>query len=97
MRMNEATLEVKNRRRPWLAMILSLIMPGLGHIYCGRIIKGLVLAFLSGILVPVFFAALSVSRSSVHMVVIIPALLAYLAVWLIAIIDSWYTARHWWQ
>jgi signal peptidase I len=92
--MSEATLEVKNRRRPWLAVIASLIMPGLGHMYCGRIVKGLVLAFLCGILVPVVFGALSVSRSTVHMVVIIPALLAYLVVWLIAIIDSWYTARH---
>ncbi|HUW17828.1 MAG TPA: signal peptidase I [Sedimentisphaerales bacterium] len=92
--MSEATTNVKNRRHSWLAVMLSLIMPGLGHIYCGRIVKGLVLAFLSGILVPVIFGALSVSRSSVHMVVMIPALLAYLAVWLIAIIDSWYTARH---
>ncbi|MHC4616768.1 MAG: signal peptidase I [Planctomycetota bacterium] len=92
--MSEATLEVKNRRRPWLAVMVSLIMPGLGHIYCGRVVRGLVLAFLCSILVPIVFGALSVSRSGVHMVVIIPALLAYLAVWLIAIIDSWYTARH---
>jgi signal peptidase I len=92
--MTEVTLNIRNKRRIWAAAVFSLIMPGLGHIYCGRIVKGLVLAFLSGILVPVVFGALSVSRSSVHMVVIIPALLAYLAVWLIAIIDSWYTARH---
>jgi signal peptidase I len=74
--------------------MFSLIMPGLGHIYCGGIVKGLVLAFVSGILVPVVFGLLSVSRSAVRMAVIIPALVAYLVVWLIAIVDSWYMARH---
>ncbi|MHC4645844.1 MAG: signal peptidase I [Planctomycetota bacterium] len=92
--MNEAMVEYKNRRRPWLAVVLSLIMPGLGHIYCGRIVRGLVLAFLSGILVPMVFGALSVSPSSVHMPVIIVSSLAYLVIWVVAIIDSWHTASH---
>ena len=92
--MNEAMVEVKNRRRPWLAVVLSLIMPGLGHIYCGRIVRGLVLAFLSGILVPVVFGSLAVSPSSVHMVVIIVLSFAYTVVWIVAIIDSWHTASH---
>jgi len=69
-------------------------MAGLGHIYCGRFVKGLVLAFLTCIFVPVFFGTLSVSNSSVRMVVIIASLLLSLVVWLVAIIDSWYIARH---
>jgi signal peptidase I len=69
-------------------------MAGLGHIYCGRFVKGLVLAFLTCVFVPVLFGTLSVSNSSVRIAVIIAALFASSAVWLVAIIDSWYTARH---
>jgi signal peptidase I len=29
------------RRRPWAAVFLSLLMPGLGQIYCGDIVRGL--------------------------------------------------------
>jgi signal peptidase I len=32
-----------NRRRPWIAVFLSLLMPGMGQIYCGCITKGLIL------------------------------------------------------
>jgi signal peptidase I len=92
--MAEAAVNTKHRRQPWSAVVLSLIMAGLGHIYCGRFVKGLVLAFLSCVFVPVLFGTLSVSNSSVRIAVIIAALLASSAVWLVAIIDSWYTARH---
>lgn len=34
---------VQYRRRPWTAAFLSLVMPGLGHIYCGDIQSGIVL------------------------------------------------------
>jgi len=92
--MSEVTADRKKRRKPLTAIVLSLIMPGLGHIYCGRIVKGIILAFLSSILIPVTFATLSVSHLTVRIAVIITALFASLVVWLIAIIDSWYTARH---
>jgi len=32
-----------NQRRPWIATLLSLVMPGLGHVYCGDIESGIVL------------------------------------------------------
>ncbi|HDL00639.1 MAG TPA: signal peptidase I, partial [candidate division Zixibacteria bacterium] len=90
-----AEVEVgKIRRKPLTAIVLSLIMPGLGHIYCGRIVKGIILAFLSSIFIPVIFGALSVSHSSVRIAVIITALFASIVIWLIAVIDSWYTAKH---
>jgi signal peptidase I len=84
----------RRKRKPLNAIVLSLIMPGLGHIYCGRIVKGIILAFLSGIFSPVIFATLSISHSTVRIAVIIATLFASLVVWLVAIIDSWYTARH---
>lgn len=92
--MEEAAINTKHRRQPWSAVVLSLIMAGLGHIYCGKFVKGLVLAFLTCIFVPVLFGTLSVSNDSVRIAVIIAALFASSAVWLVAIIDSWYTARH---
>ena len=91
--MAEAIVQTKNKRWPWLAVTLSVIMAGLGHIYCGRFVKGLVLAFLSCILIPCIFGAFSVSHSSVRIAVIITALVASSVVWLFAIIDSGYTAK----
>ena len=32
-----------NRRRPWVAVFLSLLMPGMGQIYCGSMANGLTL------------------------------------------------------
>jgi signal peptidase I len=92
--MSELALGINKRRKPLVAVVLSLIMAGLGHIYCGRIVRGIVLAFFSCMFIPLFFGVLSVSHSSVRIAVITTSLFATLVVWLIAIIDSWYTARH---
>ena len=92
-KMAEAIVQTKNKRWPWVAVTLSVIMAGLGHIYCGRFVKGLVLTFLTCILVPVLFGALSVSHSSVRMAVIIISFSVSMVIWLYAIIDSGYTAK----
>ncbi len=92
--MAEAIVQTKNKRWPWLAVTLSVIMTGLGHIYCGRFVKGLVLTFLTCIFVPVLFGTLSVSHSSVRIAVIIISFSVSTVIWLVAIIDSWYTAKH---
>ncbi len=92
--MTDETINTKFMRKPLTAFVLSLIMPGLGHVYCGRIVKGIILAFFSSILIPVIFGALSVSQSSIRMAVVIVSLFLFLAILLIAVIESWYTARH---
>lgn len=92
--MAEETVNIKHRRLPWLAVVLSWIMAGLGHIYCGRFVKGLIFTFLVCIFIPVFFGALSVSPSSVRVIVIILSFLISIVIWLAAIIDSWHTAKH---
>ncbi|MCF7973081.1 MAG: signal peptidase I [Phycisphaerae bacterium] len=38
--------EYPNRRRPWTAVCLSLVMPGLGQIYCGDMASGIVIILL---------------------------------------------------
>ena len=91
--MAETIVQTKSRRWTWLAVTLSVIMTGLGHIYCGRFVKGIILAFLSCILIPVLFGTLSVSNSSLRIVVIIASVFVSMAVWLFAIIDSGYTAQ----
>ncbi|MBN1126675.1 MAG: signal peptidase I [Sedimentisphaerales bacterium] len=35
-----------HKRHPWLAVLLSLLMPGLGHIYCGKIKAGVAIMFI---------------------------------------------------
>ncbi len=92
--MSEETVNIKNRRLPWLAVLLSWIMAGLGHIYCGRFVKGLIFTFLVCIFIPLFFGALSVGPSSIRVIVIIISFVISIVVWLVAIIDSWHTAKH---
>ncbi len=41
----ETTNSESTRRIPWVAMALSFLSAGVGHIYCGRIFKGLLLYF----------------------------------------------------
>ncbi len=44
--------DVLSRRVPWVALALSLLSAGVGHLYCGRIAKGLPLYF-AWLLVPI--------------------------------------------
>jgi len=92
--MAEETLNTKYRRLPWLAVLLSWIMAGLGHIYCGRFVKGLIFTFLVCIFIPVFFGVLSVGPSSVRVAVIIASFTISVVIWLVSIVDSGYTAKH---
>lgn len=92
--MAEATVNTKHARHPWLAVMLSVIMAGLGHVYCGRFIKGLVLACLAYISIPVTFSAPLIGRSSIRIAVLAASWLFSALVSLVAIIDSWYIAKH---
>jgi TM2 domain-containing membrane protein YozV len=40
-------------RRPVVAILLSVAATGLGHIYCGRLTKGLILFFVSFAFAPI--------------------------------------------
>ena len=88
------TINTKNRRQPTAAVVLSLIMPGLGHVYCGRIVKGLILALLAGISGPICLTALHMDSTPGRIAIIAISLLASLAISLIAVIDSYYLAKH---
>jgi len=91
--MADAEVKVKNKRRIWLAAMLSLIMPGLGQVYCGKLPRGLVFNFLNILPLPIIIGLFSVSNSAALMPITISLIFAGGVIQLIAIIDSALIAR----
>ena len=79
--MTEETISTKYKRHAGIAVVLSLIMSGLGHVYCGKMVKGLVLAFLANIPIPVFVWGMTVGRSAASYAIIGGAMLVSTVVW----------------
>lgn len=81
-------------RRPWLAALLSLVLPGFGQFYVGDANRalGFVLAFaLLGIPVVVIVSLyLPIELTGVSVAL---ATLASIGVWFFAIVDAWRQAR----
>jgi signal peptidase I len=81
--------DITSRRVPWVALALSLLSAGVGHLYCGRIAKGLPLYF-AWLLVPLgitFAALLPPSPTSFVLLVLLPVAVV-LMVYLYAAIDA---------
>lgn len=57
--MTEDIPRTDKKRCPWLAVILSMLMPGIGHVYCGRLSRGLILGLLYGLGIPVVLGTLA--------------------------------------
>jgi len=91
--MDEQVVHNRNKRRIWLAVLLSLIMPGLGQVYCGRLKRGLVLNFLNILPLPIIIGLFSLSNSPALMQIVIALILAGGIVQLTAIIDSAFLAN----
>src|SRR5205085_6842525 len=86
--------DMTSRRVPWVALALSLLSAGVGHLYCGRIAKGLPLYF-AWILVPVCCIIAAVcppSAINLVLLLLLPAV-AVLGVYVYAAIDAWRLAR----
>jgi signal peptidase I len=77
-----------SKRQTWVACILSLCCPGLGHLYNGRLLRGLVLFLLSLVILPAaaLFAGMAASTSG--LVCLIASLALLLGLWLFAVIDA---------
>jgi signal peptidase I len=86
--MDEQIIQNRYKRHTWLAVLLSLIMPGLGQVYCGRLKRGLVLNFLNILPLPIIIGLFSLSNSPALMQIVIVLILAGGMVQLTAIIDS---------
>ena len=82
--------DMTSRRVPWVALALSLLSAGVGHLYCGRIAKGLPLYF-AWILVPLgclIAAVCPPSATGLVALLLLPAF-AVLSVYIYAAIDAW--------
>lgn len=90
-----ADLIAQNRhpRRIWAAVMFSLIMPGLGQVYCGRLKRGLILTFLNILPLPLITGLFYLSSSPMLMQAVISLILAGGIVQIIALLDSAYLAR----
>jgi signal peptidase I len=80
-------------REPWLAVVLSLFAPGLGQIYGGRIVRGLVLFLLSLLFVPAVLLAALLRPATPVLVGLLAAGLGLLLVYVYAVADAWGLAR----
>ena len=85
-----ATAQIK-RRRPWIAGLLSLISPGVGHIYCGRFGKGLVLFFVDAVALPGMLGVLPMALG--YRIGWGASLLAGAGIWVYSILDARRIAR----
>jgi signal peptidase I len=85
--MNNASPTVQYRRSPWTAATLSLIMPGLGHVYAGALARGLVWMCSWGIVCVVGLVFLSFP-SAWSWTLGCAAELCGVVIWLAAAVDS---------
>lgn len=77
-----------SKRQTWIACVLSLCCTGLGHLYNGRLLRGLVLFLLSLVILPAaaLFAGMAAATSG--LVCLIASFALLLSLWLFAVIDA---------
>src|SRR5687767_7142473 len=80
-------------RSPLIAVILSLAATGLGQIYCGRIVRGLVMFLGSLLFAPAILVAALLPPATIVLVGLILALLTVLGVYVFAVVDAFRLAR----
>jgi signal peptidase I len=80
-------------RIPWVAVVLSLFAPGLGHVYGGAIVRGLVLFVLCLLWAPLLLAGAYLPPSTAVLAGMIGALLAVIGIDLFAAVDAYRAAR----
>ncbi len=81
-------------RFPWVALALSFLSSGVGHIYCGRILKGLFL-YSARILLPLvcIIAALTQPSNEVLLGLILVPVAATVIIYLYSAIDAYAIAK----
>ena len=85
--------ETQHARHPFWAVVLSIAATGLGHIYCGRLLKGLVLFFASFAFAPIIVIAAQNADSMLMLAMVVMALLLLLGIFIYALIDAGLLAR----
>lgn len=80
-------------RKPWLALALSLVAPGLGHFYCGRPFKGIALMLAAPFLAPLWMWASFWQPSTFALVFLCLMTVGLLALYGYAFFDAYRIAR----
>jgi signal peptidase I len=83
-----------HNRSPVWAVILSIAATGLGHIYCGRLTKGLILFFAGFAFAPIIVLAAQNAASPSMLVLVIASLLLMAAIFIYALVDAGLVARN---
>jgi signal peptidase I len=79
---------VNSRPQVWIACVLSLCCTGLGHLYAGKLKRGLVLFLLSLVIVPVAALIAGLVSSTAALLGLIAAFLGLIGLWLFAVVDA---------
>ncbi|MBN2295855.1 MAG: signal peptidase I [Pirellulales bacterium] len=82
-----------HRRKPAVAVLLSLFCGGLGHIYCGRLGKGVALLTITTLIGPMVIAALLLGHTDWTFPTLIISFVVANLIWFYAIIDAFIIAR----
>ncbi|HZU37705.1 MAG TPA: signal peptidase I [Gemmataceae bacterium] len=80
-------------RKRWVAVVLSLLATGLGHIYCGHIVTGLMLFLVSLLFAPVAVVVALLHPSTAMLIGLIASFLAVIGIYLFAVVDAYGLAR----
>jgi signal peptidase I len=80
-------------REPWLAAVLSLFAPGLGQVYSGHLVRGLVLFLLSLLFVPLVVLAALPEPATPVLVGLLAAVAGLLGLYVYAVVNAWQAAR----
>ena len=87
------TNEMLSRRVPWIALALSFLSAGVGHVYCGRVARGLPLYF-AWLLLPLFgIVAATMQASGMGLALLLLPAVVVFVVYLYAAIDAWRLAH----
>jgi len=87
--MNERTHDTAGRRSPWLAGLLSFLLPGIGQVYCGKLVRGLIFGMLYGLAIPAALGLLAYSSPAPTVLFGLLALVAALGVVAAAVVDAY--------
>ncbi len=91
--MSENSPSKTRRRSPVLAAILSLLTIGLGQVYCGRLVRGLVFMTLVAAVTPAYFLILT-RQTLPTTAALVTVLIVYGVTWLVPAIDAlWIACR----
>ncbi|MFN0051016.1 MAG: signal peptidase I, partial [Planctomycetales bacterium] len=78
----------ESRYHPWIACALSLCCTGLGHLYVGRLLRGLTLFLMSLILIPAAALVAGMTSSTGALVGLRGAMGVLVVLWIVAVLDA---------